>query len=139
VTRSKHKDSIMSGLTFPEDILYHPEHTWVRIEDDNTAVVGITDFAQEQLGEVAFVDLPSAGAQFVAGSEFGTVESIKAVSSLHMPIDGTVTEINENLGSDPSLVNTSPYGDGWMLRITVADGADRAQLKNPQEYAEQVS
>lgn len=129
----------MSELNFPEELLYHPEHTWVRIAADGTAVVGITDFAQEQLGEVAFVDLPAAGSRFGAGEEFGTVESIKAVSSLHMPIEGTVTEVNENLGSDPALVNTSPYGEGWMLRITVADGADRAQLKSSGDYAAQVA
>lgn len=129
----------MSELIFPEDILYHPEHTWVRIGNDGSAVVGITDFAQEQLGEVAFVDLPSAGSRFGAGEEFGTVESIKAVSSLHMPIEGTVTEVNESLGSDPSQVNTSPYGDGWMLRITVAADADRAQLKDCRDYAAQVA
>jgi glycine cleavage system H protein len=129
----------MSGLNYPDDILYHPEHTWVRIAADNTAVVGITDFAQDQLGEVAFVDLPAAGSRFAAGDEFGTVESIKAVSSLYMPIDGTVTEVNPHLGSDPSLVNTSPYGEGWMLRITVDADADRAQLKNPQDYAAQVA
>jgi glycine cleavage system H protein len=128
----------MSELTFPEDILYHPEHTWVRIADDNTAVVGITDFAQEQLGEVAFVDLPSAGAAFGAGDEFGTVESIKAVSSLHMPIAGTVTEVNEALGSDPSHVNTSPYGEGWMLRISIAPDADRTQLLDGPAYAAQL-
>jgi len=129
----------MSELTYPEELLYHPEHTWVRIADDGTAVVGITDFAQEQLGEVAFVDLPAAGSRFGAGEEFGTVESIKAVSSLHMPIEGTVAEVNDSLGSDPSLVNTSPYGDGWMLRITVAEGADRSQLKDCHEYAAQVA
>lgn len=129
----------MSELIFPEDILYHPEHTWVRIATDGTAVVGITDFAQEQLGEVAFVDLPTYGSRFGAGEEFGTVESIKAVSSLHMPIEGIVTEVNESLGADPSLVNTSPYGDGWMLRITVAEDADRSQLKGCRDYAAQVA
>lgn len=128
----------MSELTFPDDLLYHPEHTWVRIAADGTAVVGITDFAQDQLGEVAFVDLPSVGTIFAEGAEFGTVESIKAVSSLHMPITGTVTEVNDSLGSDPSMVNTSPYGDGWMLRITVDADADRAQLKNSQDYTAQV-
>ncbi len=129
----------MSELNFPEDLLYHPEHTWVRVNADNTAVVGITDFAQEQLGEVAFVDLPAVGAEFSTGAEFGTVESIKAVSSLHMPITGTVTDVNENLASDPSLVNTHPYGDGWMLRITVTPDADKAHLKNNTDYAAQVA
>ncbi len=126
----------MSELTFPNGLLYHPEHTWVRLAADGTALVGITDFAQEQLGEVAFVDLPSAGAQFEAGMEFGTVESIKAVSSLHMPITGVVTEVNDAL--DPSQVNTSPYEEGWMLRITVAEGADRSQLLTPEQYEAQL-
>lgn len=129
----------MSELIFPDDILYHPEHTWVRIAADNTALVGITDFAQQQLGEVAFVDLPAVGAGFAAGQEFGTVESLKAVSSLFMPIEGTVVEVNEGLGSDPSLVNTSPYGDGWMLRISVAGDADRSQLKTGPDYQAQVA
>ncbi|WP_432734542.1 glycine cleavage system protein GcvH [Maridesulfovibrio sp. FT414] len=128
----------MSELIFPEGILYHPEHTWVRIAEDNTAVVGITDFAQDQLGEVAFVDLPSAGAQFSAGDEFGSVESIKAVSSLYMPISGTVSEVNEALEDECSLVNTSPYADGWMLRITLAADADKSHLLNSGEYEAQT-
>jgi glycine cleavage system H protein len=128
----------MSELTYPDDVLYHPEHTWVRIADDNTAVVGISDFAQEQLGEVAFVDLPEAGATFAAGEEFGTVESIKAVSSLYMPIAGTVTEVNGGLEDDPSQVNTAPYGDGWMLRITVDADADRSQLLSSADYEAQL-
>ncbi len=128
----------MSELNFPEDVLYHPEHTWVRMADDNTAVVGISDFAQEQLGEVAFVDLPEAGAAFGAGDEFGTVESIKAVSSLHMPISGTVTAVNDALSADPSAVNTFPYGDGWMLCITVDADADRSQLLDAPGYAAQL-
>ena len=128
----------MSELTFPADALYHPEHTWVRIADDNTAVVGISDFAQEQLGEVAFVDLPAIGSPFSAGDEFGTVESIKAVSSLYMPISGTVTEINSSLEDDPSQVNTSPYGDGWMLRITVDADAEKSQLLNAADYEAQL-
>lgn len=128
----------MSELIFPDDILYHPEHTWVRIADDNTAVVGITDFAQEQLGEVAFVDLPSVGSTFSAGEEFGTVESIKAVSSLHMPITGTVTEVNEGVDEDPSQVNTSPYGEGWMIRITVDANEEKSHLLDPQKYSSQL-
>lgn len=125
----------MSELTFPEDILYHPEHTWVRIADDNTALVGISDFAQEQLGEVAFVDLPAVGSRFAAGDEFGTVESLKAVSSLYMPITGTVTAVNDALADEPTLVNTSPYGDGWMLRIALAPDAERSQLLDAPGYA----
>lgn len=128
----------MSELTYPADVLYHPEHTWVLINDDNTAVVGITDFAQDQLGEVAFVDLPSADDHFDAGEEFGTVESIKAVSSLYMPVSGTVTEINEGLEDAPEDVNTSPYKDGWMLRITLDADADKSQLLSSEAYAEKI-
>ncbi|WP_320006088.1 glycine cleavage system protein GcvH [Maridesulfovibrio sp.] len=128
----------MSELTFPAELLYHPEHTWVLINDDNTAVVGISDFAQEQLGEVAFVDLPEAGEHFEAGEEFGSVESIKAVSNLYMPISGTVTEINEGLEDVPEDVNISPYKEGWMLRITVDEGADKSQLMNSEAYAEKI-
>jgi glycine cleavage system H protein len=128
----------MSELTFPDDVLYHPEHTWVRIAADNTAVVGISDFAQDQLGEVAFVDLPEVGAAFAAGDEFGTVESIKAVSSLYMPISGTVTAVNSGLEDDPSQVNTAPYGDGWMLSITVDADAEKSQLLNAADYEAQL-
>ncbi|TIH15682.1 glycine cleavage system protein GcvH [Marinifilum sp. JC120] len=128
----------MSELTFPADVLYHPEHTWVLINDDNTAVVGITDFAQDQLGEVAFVDLPSADDYFDVGEEFGSVESIKAVSNLYMPISGTVTEVNEGLEDAPEDVNTSPYKEGWMLRITIDADADKCQLLNHEDYAEKI-
>ena len=128
----------MSELTFPAELLYHPEHTWVLINDDNTAVVGISDFAQEQLGEVAFVDLPEAGEHFGAGEEFGSVESIKAVSNLYMPISGTVTELNEGLEDVPEDVNISPYKAGWMMRITVDEAADKSQLLSSEAYAEKI-
>ena len=118
----------MSTLLFPEGLLYHPEHTWLRLNGDGGASVGITDFAQEQLGEVAFVDLPALGA------EFGTVESIKAVSGLIMPVSGKVTAVDENLADEPSLVNSSPYGDGWMLQISLAPDADRERLLNAGSY-----
>ncbi|NDV22804.1 glycine cleavage system protein GcvH [Desulfovibrio sp. JC022] len=128
----------MSEFTFPADVLYHPEHTWVLINDDNTAVVGITDFAQDQLGEVAFVDLPSADDHFDVGEEFGSVESIKAVSSLYMPISGTVTEVNEGLEDAPEDVNTSPYKEGWMLRIALDADADKSQLLSHEDYAAKI-
>lgn len=124
----------MSELTFPDGFLFHPEHTWLRVNGDGTAHVGISDFAQDQLGEVAFVDLPAPGAAFEAGGEFGTVESIKAVNSLFMPVAGTVLAVNEALSDDPSLVNTAPYTDGWMLHITPASGDDAAKLMDGAAY-----
>jgi glycine cleavage system H protein len=125
---------MMSTLLFPEDLLYHPEHTWLRLNEDGGASVGITDFAQEQLGEVAFVDLPAPGAEFAVGAEFGTVESIKAVSGLFMPVSGKVTAVNENLADEPSLVNSSPYEDGWMLQISLAPDTDREHLLKAASY-----
>ena len=124
----------MSALHYPDSLMYTVEHVWVRLEDDGTATIGISDFAQDQLGEVAYVDLPSVGTDFEAGSEFGTVESIKSVSALYMPIQGTVTAVNEALADTPTLVNMAPYGDGWMLKITPTAGADRALLISAEAY-----
>ena len=98
------------------ELRYTDEHVWVRMEGDE-AVIGISDFAQDQLGEIAFVDLPAVGVRFDAGSDFGTVESLKSVNQLYMPIPGEVVAVNEELESTPTLVNVSPYGEGWMIRI----------------------
>ena len=122
------------SLNYPDTLKYSKEHTWLREEGDGTAVVGISDFAQDQLGEVAFVDLPAVGASFASNGEFGTVESIKAVNALYMPIAGTILAVNEALASDPSAVNTAPYGDGWMIKIKIAEGADRGYLLAVADY-----
>ena len=103
-------------LNLPESLRYTAEHVWVRM-DGGEAVIGISDFAQDQLGEIAFVDLPAVGTRFEAGSDFGTVESLKSVNQLYMPIPGEVVAVNEELESTPTLVNVSPYGEGWMIRI----------------------
>lgn len=103
-------------LNLPESLRYTGEHVWVRM-DGGEAVIGISDFAQDQLGEIAFVDLPAVGTRFEAGSDFGTVESLKSVNQLYMPIPGEVVAVNEELESTPTLVNVSPYGEGWMIRI----------------------
>ena len=103
----------------PEDLYYTGEHVWVRKEGD-VWCAGITDFAQAQLGEVVYVDLPGEGERFAAGSAFGTVESVKSVNSLFMPLDGTVTEANAELDNSPSLVNADCYGRAWMIRFTAA-------------------
>ncbi len=122
------------SLNYPETLLYSKEHTWLREEGDGTAFVGISDFAQDQLGEVAFVDLPAVGKAFDGNAEFGTVESIKAVNALYMPIAGTVLAVNEALAADPSAVNTSPYTDGWMIKIQIPQGADRGFLLGVKDY-----
>ncbi len=112
----------------PADLRYTEEHEWVRLDGD-TITVGITHYAQDQLGDVVYVDLPGAGAQLDAGQVFGEVESTKSVSDLYAPVAGTVTERNEALEDRPELINQDPYGDGWMLRIEVADpGAVEALL-----------
>ena len=104
------------SLNLPEDLGYTARHVWAR-KDGDTLVIGITDFAQDQLGEILFVDLPDAGASFGADDEFGTVESLKTVSSLYMPVAGEVVERNEALEGKPTLVNLNCYADGWLLRI----------------------
>ena len=128
----------MNTLSFPDELLYHKEHTWLKMLDDKTALVGISNFAQEQLGEVAYVDLPMAQNRFVADVEFGTVESVKAVNALYMPVSGVVMEINENLATEPSLVNASPYDKGWMLKIVPDPGADMEHLMTAAEYSAHV-
>ena len=124
----------MSGHLYPDSILYTHEHVWLREEPNGIATVGITDFAQDQLGEIAFVDLPAVGAAFSDGDEFGTVESIKSVNALYMPVSGAVLAVNEELSATPTQVNMEPYGCGWMLRILVNKDAARDGLVSAGEY-----
>ena len=119
-------------MHIPDNLLYRESHEWVRIEGKE-AVIGITHYAQDQLGDVTYVDLPAVGAQLTAGKEFGSIESVKAASDLYAPISGSVTAVNEALESAPETVNQSPYGDGWMLRVSLA--AEPAGLLNAAEYA----
>jgi glycine cleavage system H protein len=116
----------------PDDLLYSSSHEWVRKGDPLT--IGITDFAQDQLGDVVFVELPEIGAALTAGDTFGTVESVKTVSDLYAPVSGTVAEVNIRLVDDPSLINTSPYGDGWLIRVTSDDDASLATLMDRVTY-----
>ena len=119
-------------MNIPDDLLYRDSHEWVRIEGKE-AVVGITHYAQDQLGDITYVDLPAVGAQLVAGKEFGSIESVKAASDLYSPIDGRVSAVNEALESVPEFVNKSPYGDGWMVRVSLS--AEPAGLLNAAAYA----
>ena len=113
----------LDQLALPENLRYTDEHVWLCVEGE-TATVGISDFAQDQLGEIAFVDLPAVGTTYKNGQEFGTVESLKSVNALFMPVAGSVLEVNETLESTPTLVNAKPYNEGWMLRIRMDDPAD---------------
>lgn len=120
-------------LNLPESLRYTKEHVWVRMDGDE-AVVGISDFAQDQLGEIAFVDLPEPGSCFEAGNDFGTVESLKSVNQLFMPVSGEVVSINEELESTPTLVNVSPYAQGWMIRVRPDDSSVVAALLDAAAY-----
>ena len=120
-------------MEIPEELQYTKEHEWLSIEGD-IATVGITDFAQQELGDVVYVELPDEGATFEEGESFGSVESVKAVSEIYMPLSGTVTEVNELLADSPEEVNNSPYGDGWMIRIKIEDESRIDLLLSSDEY-----
>jgi glycine cleavage system H protein len=120
-------------MEFPEELKYTEEHEWVMVEEE-LAVIGISDFAQDALGDVVFVELPEVGTVLEAGKAFGVVESVKAVSDIYAPIAGTVEEINEDLLDAPEIINTSPYEDGWMIKIRMADVADADALMTADAY-----
>lgn len=115
----------------PPDLKYTKSHEWVR-QDGDLATVGITDFAQSELGDIVYVDLPSPGRMVKAGESFGSVESVKTVSDLYAPVSGEVMEVNESLGAQSELVNTDPYGQGWMVKLRVSESA--SELMEPGDY-----
>jgi len=119
----------------PGDLLYTKEHEWLKLEGD-TGTVGISDHAQDELGEVVYVELPKIGDKFDAGETFGSVESVKAVSELFIPVSGEVVGINEDLGNAPENINKDPYGTGWMIRIRLRDKSETGNLMSAQEYEE---
>ena len=120
-------------MEFPQDLRYSSEHTWARLEGD-WVTVGITDFAQEELGEVLFLELPQVGRSVTAGEPFGVVESVKAVSDLFAPVSGTVAEVNARLDDEPERVNSEPYGDGWMIVIEASNPDDWQALLSAADY-----
>jgi glycine cleavage system H protein len=120
-------------MNIPAELHYTSDHEWIRIEG-NTATVGITDFAQGELGDIVFVDISTLGQHVEAGAVFGTVEAVKTVSDLFSPVSGTIAEINPGLESAPEAVNSDPYGNGWMVKITMADGADTSSLLSADAY-----
>jgi glycine cleavage system H protein len=117
-------------MSVPEELEYTKSHEWIRREGEE-AIVGITDHAQEELGDIVFVELPDQGVSFDAGASFGVVESVKAVSDLYTPVGGEVVEVNESLNDTPEKVNEDPYGEGWMIRVRIANEGD---LLSAQEY-----
>ncbi len=117
----------------PTDLRYTKDHEWVRL-DGETATIGVTDFAANQLGDVVFVDLPDVGRKVDQFATFGVVESVKAVSDLYAPVSGEVVEVNGDLGSKPELVNSDPFGDGWMIRVKVGDAAQLGELLDAAGY-----
>ena len=120
-------------MQFPDNIRYTSEHEWIRVEGDE-AYVGITDYAQSELGEIVFVDVPTLGETVGQGEVFGSIEAVKTVSDLNMPVSGEVLEINGALDAQPELVNNDPYGEGWIIRINVKDAAELDNLMDAAAY-----
>lgn len=120
-------------MTFPDNIRYTSEHEWIRVEGDE-AFVGITDYAQSELGEIVFIDVPTVGETVGQDEVFGSVEAVKTVSDLNMPVTGEVLELNEELDAAPELVNNDPYGKGWIIRIAVKDASELDSLMDAKAY-----
>ena len=116
-----------------EDLKFDKEHEWLRVEGD-VATIGISDYAQDQLGEVVYLDLPSAGDSVIAGETFGEIESVKSVSELYSPVSGEVVEVNEDIDGAPESVNSDPYGSGWMIKVRLADPSQLDSLMSAEEY-----
>ena len=124
-------------MATPEDNRYAKSHEYCHLEGE-VATIGITEYAQKELGDVVFVELPQVGSQLDAGDELGSIESVKAVSELFSPVSGEVVEINEALADNPALVNTDPWGDGWMIRLKVSDATEIDELMTAEEYDEYI-
>jgi glycine cleavage system H protein len=124
-------------MTFPDDLYYTENHEWLRVEN-GTATVGVTDFAQSELGDVVFVEIEPEGTELAAGDVFGTVEAVKTVSELYMPASGTITAFNDELEHAPERVNEDPYGDGWMIKIELSDASEVDALKDAETYEQMV-
>lgn len=124
-------------MQFPDNLKYTKDHEWVRIEG-NAAYIGITDFAQRELGDIVYVEIETLDEEIEENEVFGTVEAVKTVSDLFMPLTGKIVEVNEGLESEPELVNSDPYGDGWMIKIEMEEGLDISSLLTAEQYAELV-
>lgn len=125
-------------MNYPQDLKYTKDHEWIKM-DGNTATIGITEFAQRELGDIVYVDISSKGKAMSAEDVFGTVEAVKTVSDLFLPAAGTITEVNPALEANPELVNTDPYGEGWMVKMTVDNPVDIEKMMGADEYEKTVS
>ena len=125
-------------MNYPDNLRYTKEHEWVRIEGDQ-ATIGITEFAQHELGDIVYVEIETVGQELKAGAIFGTVEAVKTVSDLYLPISGTITEINPNLNANPELVNSDPYGEGWMVKMKIANTTETGELMDAKAYTSMVA
>ena len=125
-------------MNFPSNLRYTKDHEWIKL-DGNVATIGITDYAQRELGDIVYVEVETIGKSLKAGEIFGTVEAVKTVSDLFLPVDGTITELNAALANSPESVNSDPYGDGWMIKMTVNNPADVEALMNAAAYDAQVA
>ena len=121
-------------MNFPENLRYTKDHEWIQLLDDNIAKIGITDFAQQELGDIVFIDINAAGKALKAEEVFGTVEAVKTVSDLYLPVAGTIVEVNEALNNRPESVNTDPYNEGWMIKLKVDNPADLDALMTAAAY-----
>lgn len=128
-----HKTNIQISMNFPSELKYTKDHEWVKVEG-NQATIGITDFAQRELGDIVYIDINSVGSEVAKDEVFGTVEAVKTVSDLFMPLTATVTEINAALNDNPELVNTDPYGEGWMVKVNLSDISEVEGLLNADDY-----
>jgi glycine cleavage system H protein len=124
-------------MNFPAELKYTKDHEWIRVEG-NEAYIGITDFAQRELGDIVYLDINGIGKEIEQNEIFGTVEAVKTVSDLFMPVTGTVLEMNSKLDSNPELVNTDPYGDGWMVRVALSNATEVTGLLSAEDYKSQV-
>ena len=125
-------------MEIPQGLRYSKEHEWVATED-SVATIGVTDYAQDQLGEIVYIELPSVGYKVSKDDPFGVIESVKAVSDIFAPVSGTVTEVNQELAESPEIINEDPYGDGWLIKIRISDGAELDDLMDNDEYQEIIA
>ncbi len=126
-------------MNFPAELKYTKDHEWIKIIDDKTALIGITNYAQGELGDIVFVDVPTVGKTLNAEDVFGTVEAVKTVSDLFLPVEGKILEVNSALGNNPELVNSDSYGEGWMVKIEMNNAADLDNLLSAEAYEQLVS
>ncbi len=129
----------MSTNTTPAELSYTEHHVWVRLEDDETVVIGLTDYLQSRLGEVVFVELPDVGIRLNAGDEVGVAESVKTTTDIYAPISGVILAVNEDLEESPSLLNSDPYGDGWLFKMKPSDLEELEELLDAESYVECVA